>query len=159
MGVMHQRLSLCVAIAWLLISCGSADRLSTFEGLEQRVSDYYSLEQRNDWGAAYEFRTQAFRNSVPKDRYVSLMAKDNRGWRLMKYTIKSQSMRDGRVHLKVLFVESPPADFFKDRVPPGSAPTELEVEDESIWIKEAGSWYAYAPGTRMRLPLNAALVP
>lgn len=157
---MVHTLRLCAGLAGvLLISCAPQDGLRSFEGLEQRFADYYSLEQRKDWSAAYEFRTKAFRESVTKERYVSQMEKDNAGWRLVKYRIESISEKSGKVHLKMTFVETPPAGFMKEHLPPGKELTEMETEDESIWIREGGIWYAYAPGTRARLSLNIALVP
>lgn len=152
--------NLFVSIAALLIAaCSSNVGLHSFVGLESRLTDYYALEQRGDWNTAYEYRTKAFRRSVSKKLYVAQMQKDNAGWQLLKYKIDSAAEKNGRVHLKITFTEAPPAGFLKDRLPPGREPTVMDTEDESIWVKEDGIWYAYAPGTRGRLSLNAAVVP
>ena len=143
----------------LMVACSSNVGLHSFEGLEPRLTDYYSLEQRGDWSTAYEYRTKAFRRSVSKKLYLAQMQKDNTGWHLVKYKIDSISERDGRVRLKITFTETPPAGFLEGRLPPGREPTVMDTEDESIWVKEDGTWYAYAAGTRGRLSLNAAVVP
>jgi len=153
-------LKLCLPLAsFLLISCGSSDGLRSFVGLEQRVSEYYLLEQRNDWSETYEMRTAAFRKSVPKKFYVSQMEKDNAGWRLLKYRIDGVSERNGKVHVRMTFFEVPPPEFFKHRVPAGQQPPHLETEDESVWLKEGGIWYAYDAASRGRFSQNPALVP
>ena len=158
--MMCRTANLLVSIAApLTVACSSNVGLQSFEGLERRVADYYSLEQRGDWSAAYEYRTKAFRGSVSKKLYVTQMQKDNGGWRLMRYKIDSIAEHDGRVRLRMTFTETPPAGFMKDRLPPGREPTVMDTEDESVWVKQDGTWYAYAPGTRGRLSLNAALVP
>lgn len=157
---MHRTFVLCPVLAsFFLTSCESNLNLTSHEGLERRVKEYYLLEQRGDWSAAYEFRTARFRKSVPKDRYVSQMQKDNAGWRLIDFEIKSKSERDAKVYLTMSFKETAPTGSFKERLPRTSEPAEVESEDESIWVRDGDTWYALAAGTRGRLPLNAALVP
>jgi len=135
----------------------SAD-LDRFKGLKERMSAYYEAEKRGDWAAAYEFRSATFRRTVSKDRFLTRMQKDNDGWRLLRYQVKSSGERNGRVYLAMVFTEIPPSQYLKGRVPLDAKVGELEIEDESIWIREDNNWHVVSPGVRDRLALNAAVV-
>jgi hypothetical protein len=131
--------------------------VSSFSGLEQKVRQYYELEKKGDWAAAYDFRTSDFRKSVPKDRYVTLMQRDSKGWQFVDYRIKSVAESSGKVKLEVLFTEIPPRGFLPSPQLEGKDFGPVEFEDVSIWVQEAGNWYAYAPGGRTHLTLNSGI--
>ena len=142
-----------------LLSCSEGSvGLSRFEGLEQRVNRYYQVEQSGDWEAAYSFRTPAYRQSVPKEKFVNEMKRDDAGWKLLSFKITSVKEKEGKVNLKVTFVVIPPASHFQGQIPAGAKIGELEIEDDSIWVRMNGEWYCYTPGTRVHLPMNAPLV-
>ena len=147
-----------VALFMLLVSCDMPADLGRFKGLEQRVYKYYSLKQSNDWEVVYTFRTPAYRQSVTKEKFVTQMKEDNKQWKLKSFRIVSASEKDGKVHLKIAFVEIPPATYFKERVPQGLKVGEFEMEEDSIWVRVSDEWYCYTPGTRTHLSLNAPLV-
>lgn len=142
---------------YLVASCSSRGNLESFPELQARVADYYSAEEHDNWDATYALRYPHFRNAIPRDRYIAQMQRDNKGWRLVSYQIDSVREEDGKVRLKIRFKEVPPADFGKGHLPAGTQVKEVEAEDESIWILIDGKWYAYAPGTRGRLSLNAPI--
>lgn len=145
------------ATSLALLSCigTSIDR---FDGLEQRVNRYYQLEQNGDWESAYAFHTPAYRQMVPREGFLADMKKDDKGWKLVRFKITSVKERDEKVYLRIAFVVIPPLAFFNGAIPSGVKIGEFEMEDESIWVRMAGEWYCYTPGTRQHLSLNAPLV-
>jgi hypothetical protein len=158
MTLLHVRNAISLlSLAVLAVSCGSSRDLNTFPGLGERVRQYYELEKKGDWAAAYEFRTSEFKKSVPKDRYVTLMQRDSSGWQLVDYRIKSVKEADGKVKLEVVFKEIPPKDFLPAPQLKGKELGPMEFEDESVWVLEGGNWYSHAPGKRAHLSLNSAL--
>jgi hypothetical protein len=137
--------------------------IQSYGNLEQRIHQYYRLEQNNEWGNAYYFRTLAFRKAVSIERYISSMQKNNSGWRLDRYDIRNVWEKEGKVYVRIQFFESAPMSFFSgtaknivDKKNLESA--QIEVEEDTVWIKTDGQWFTYYPGTRSHLLLNEALV-
>lgn len=141
----------------LVAACRANEGPPLPDVLNQRVHDYYALEQQSDWRGTYEFRTPAYRKSVSKELYISQMRKESDGWHLVKFSIDSKVFRDGKMYFRMTFVETPPSDYLEDRVPPEAKPKTVETVDESIWVYRDNTWYLYSSGSRGRFSLSDAV--
>ena len=150
---------LCVANLSIAIAGCIGHSLDGHPGLQARVEQYYRLEQMHDWESAYEFRTPNYRRTVPKERYVAHMKQDSEGWKLMSYSIGSVRDNNGKVLLRIEFIEHPPANYLQGRLPKGTRMTEVSMEDNSVWVKIDGTWYCEDAAQRQYLPMNAAISP
>jgi hypothetical protein len=121
-----------------------------YPGLNDRVENYYRLEQEKKRNETWDFRVPPYQQLVPKDAYVRQMTHDTTGWELKSYAVREIS-EDGRwVILKIKFVESPPKDYL-----PQSGT--LAITESSTWERIDGIWQAWETGSRMHLSLNMAL--
>jgi hypothetical protein len=153
-------------------------RIGRFPGLEERVAAYYSLEAKHQWADTYTFRVPAFRNTVPKETYISQMEKDAKDWTLNSVKILYATSDNNLVRVKVQFNEVAPKGHYRIPAPEKfSGLSESEREriakldanltdkaivttdtDWSVWQNTEGVWYAWETGTRSHLWLNAGLV-
>jgi hypothetical protein len=87
------------------------------------------------------------------------MDRDSRGWKLLSYRIDGVlSHEENKVTLRITFTEAPPPEHLKRHLPSGVAIDELEIEDDSVWVVENGTWYSYSPGERGYLGMNSPIV-
>jgi hypothetical protein len=121
-----------------------------YPGLNDRVENYYRLEQEKKWDETWSFRVPTFQQLVPKDAYVRQMTHDAAGWELTSYAVRLISEEGPCVVLKIAFVESPPKDYL-----PRSGL--IAITESSRWERVGGIWQAWETGSRMHLSLNNAL--
>jgi hypothetical protein len=134
-----------------------SSRVSRFPDLAERVNAYYTSEKGGHWDEAYQNRVSVFQQSVPKQAYISRMAKDSQDWELKSFRVK-YAERDGRrVKVFVEFVETTPKGYIPVSGLSGKGLT-LTTTDVSVWENFNGLWYAWETGTRGHLSLNADLV-
>lgn len=145
-------------------ACTAGADLASFDGLAQRVQEYYTHEQKNEWDKAYYFRAPAYRKTVPLDYYLENMKKDNTGWKLREFRVIDATKKGDKVYIKMAFVEEGPVGFFpKSLLPKDFTVTEdhgvkLELKGKSVWKRMGDVWYCYDAVSRMHLPLNEAIV-
>ena len=75
-----------------------------YPGLNDRVENYYRLEQEKKWDETWSFRVPPFQQLVPKDTYVRQMTHDAAGWELNSYAVHHISEDGPCVILKIAFV-------------------------------------------------------
>lgn len=122
-----------------------------YSGLNDRVENYYRLEQEKKWDETWAFRVPLYKQTVPKDTYASQMAHDSAGWEFKSYVVRHFSEDGPCVVLNIAFVENPPKDYL-----PRSGT--IAITDTSLWERIDGIWQAWETGSRMHIPLNAAVV-
>ena len=160
MGSRYCRFIRCAIIGLgVVIAACASDDFVQYPGLKAGVQEYYRLEQSSNWEAAYEYRTPNYRGTVPKERYISFMKKDNTGWTLKDYRVLSVSETNGKVVIRIEFVEAPPVAYLEQHLPKGAHLAEISMEDNTVWININGTWYCEDAGQRQHLPLNAGIAP
>lgn len=147
--------------ASLVSSCSVEAKLEKYPDLKARVTQYYQAEQNADWEQTYNLRSPDFRKTVLKETYIARMRKDNAGWKLKGYEIKSVVEKRGKVYLTIDFIEEPPPEGFHNEallkhLPPETPPLKtFQIRDDSIWILANGVWYCDGAGQRLHLTMNA----
>jgi hypothetical protein len=71
------------------------------------VHKFYDSMRAKQWDRTYEFRTAAFRRSVPRDLYLRSMQRDGQKWKLLDYKILAVDVYGEKVRLVVEFTEMP----------------------------------------------------
>lgn len=136
-------------VVLLALGCskGSNDiKKNEFVTLKENIVNYYNLEIRNDWEQTYLYRTKKFRDTVSKETYKRIMARDAEGWNLLKFKIIEMRKRDSVVEVKVNFIERTPQGII------------LEVNENTGWTKIDSGWFCQDCGSRTHFSLNAPLV-
>ncbi len=136
------------------VGCTSDSQLEAFPGLAQQIRAYYELEKQQNWREAWAYRVPIYRQSVPVERYVSVMTRDANGWTLKDAKVRRVVKQGNLVRVEMEFIDIPPKNW-------GGAPVplqELSTEDKSVWEFIDGKWQAWETGNRAYLSLNGALV-
>lgn len=119
-----------------------------YPGLKERVVEYYTAQQKNDWEKAYAMHAPEFRKIKSKDEYTTSMSKYNIGWRLKEYEIESVKEIDGKVVLSMKFEREAPISHFLPEMsakglPPNIPPVKDLQTSKIVWIQSDGEWYFY----------------
>jgi hypothetical protein len=130
---------ICLGSQWLEV-----DGLKHIEDKELRslVEKYYVLEFKKDWQLAYNYRTNAFTETVGIDLYKKQMIKSSLGWQLNRINILSAKVKDDKV--ANLFIEFYSTIYGKPR----------RFTQDVQWVHEDDSWRCNVAGSRGIFPLN-----
>jgi hypothetical protein len=150
-------LGVVFSFASLLLLLSSCEHNTRSEALTKRITEYYILEQQNEWQLAYQLRPPLFRQVVGKNNYVSTMLKDNQGWKLKEATPLSSVRKGKKVYVKMRFKELVPPEY-SQRLGLRRVLREAEFVETGVWQELDGKWYCLEPGERSHLPLNAEIV-
>jgi hypothetical protein len=151
-------LKVCIYISFfIIVGCQlttNSNDSAEINALKDIINEYYTLEKKEFWSKTYEFRTPAFRKSVPKAFYVAEMKKDNKGWRLIKFEILSVEKSDGETIVKIKFKEKygGQIDLLSKK------PKYIIIEHDTKWKKIDERWFCLDAGTRTHLDLNSEIV-
>lgn len=150
-------LGVAFSIVSLLFLLSSCEHNTRSEALTKRITEYYLLEQQNEWQLAYQLRPPLFQRVVGKNNYVSTMLKDNQGWKLKEATPLSSVLKGKKVYVKMRFKELVPPEF-SERLGLQYVLKEAKFVETAVWEEVDGKWYCLEPGERSHLPLNADIV-
>jgi len=123
--------------------------IDRYQGLESRITQYYTTETHREWSKAYDFYTPEFREKFTKKKFTSRKKDANLYWQLGSFEIQYAVQKNDRVKVKM--------ELFGTEIKPGDqrnvsdvTADSLTVSDDirkkiawSIWMKTQGNWYAW----------------
>ena len=136
----------------ILFSC-SKEKIQPEEELIKAVKEYYTYQKDNNWDATYEMRTPKFKKIVDKSYYKEQMAKDAKGWELIKFDIREAEKVKDNIVLVILFTYKISLD--------NKQSDESRIQsfiEKTEWEKNNGNWYSYDAGYQYHLSLNDPIV-
>lgn len=121
--------------------------------LLDRLNEYYKSETNCNWELTYSLRTPLYRKSVPFKVYRKQMVHDNKGWKLLIYSIVKSKIKGEYAAFKIEFIERVPDDYF-----PNNIEKSIKLNQVSTWEYINGNWFCRNACSRTHLSMNGDLV-